>query len=80
MYVRVDAVERGAKVIALIFRWFVSILVWLSADPGRIASEPARSASAVASARAFMVAQVGPSSSVEILEKATQKPVDQKAK
>lgn len=80
MYVCVEAVERGAEVIAFIFQWFVSLLVWLSADPSRIASEPARAAAAVASARAFMVAQVGSAGSVEILENETQETVDQKAK
>jgi hypothetical protein len=67
-------------VIAMIFRWFVSFLVWLSADPGRIASEPARAAAAVASARSFMVAQSGPADGVETLEAKRKEQVDQKAR
>jgi hypothetical protein len=41
--------------IALLWRWVVSLLVWLSADADRIATEPARSAAAVAAARAAVV-------------------------
>jgi hypothetical protein len=39
----------------LIWRWVVSLLVWLSADTERLATEPARAAAAVAAARAAVV-------------------------
>lgn len=37
------------------WRWVVSLLVWLSADTERLATEPARAAAAVAAARASVV-------------------------
>lgn len=43
--------------IALLFRWVVSLLVWLSADQHQIATEPARCAAAVAAARATVVGE-----------------------
>lgn len=39
----------------MIWRWMVSILVWLSADPQQLATEPGRAAAAVAAARASML-------------------------
>jgi hypothetical protein len=41
--------------IALFWKWVVSLLVWLSADSHRLNAEPARCAAAVAAARASMV-------------------------
>jgi hypothetical protein len=38
-----------------LWRWIVSVLVWLSADHERIATEPARAAAAVAVARASII-------------------------
>ena len=40
--------------IALFWKWVVSLLVWLSADSRDINAEPARCAAAVAAARATM--------------------------
>jgi len=40
---------------ALFWRWIVSLLVWLSADADRLATEPARAAAAVAAARAAVL-------------------------
>lgn len=37
------------------WRWVVSLLVWLSADTERLATEPARAAAAVAAARSAVV-------------------------
>lgn len=45
---------------AVIFRWIVSLLVWLSADSQQIATEPARAAAAVAAARASMLVEDAP--------------------
>lgn len=39
----------------IVFRWLISLMVWLSADPHRIATEPGRAAAAVALARATLV-------------------------
>lgn len=41
----------------LFWRWVVSLLVWLSADTDRLATEPARAAAAVAAARAAVVGE-----------------------
>jgi hypothetical protein len=38
-----------------LWQWIISILVWLSADPHRLATEPARAAAAVAAARSAVV-------------------------
>ena len=43
--------------IALLLRWLVSLLVWLSADTYQIKTEPARCAAAVATARATLVGE-----------------------
>lgn len=43
--------------LAAIWYWIVSLLVWLSADADRLAVEPARAAAAVAAARAAVVDQ-----------------------
>jgi len=37
------------------WRWFISLLVWLSADADKLATEPSRAAAAVAAARAAVV-------------------------
>jgi hypothetical protein len=47
------------------WRWVVSLLVWLSADTERLATEPARAAAAVAAARAAVVGASDPRDSVE---------------
>jgi hypothetical protein len=47
------------------WRWVVSLLVWLSADTERLATEPARAAAAVAAARAAVVGAGNPRASVE---------------
>jgi hypothetical protein len=44
--------------VSIVWRWVISILVWLSADHERIATEPARAAAAVAVARASIVEQL----------------------
>jgi hypothetical protein len=49
----------------MFWRWVVSLLVWLSADTERLATEPARAAAAVASARAAVVGAGNPRSGVE---------------
>jgi hypothetical protein len=49
----------------MFWRWVVSLLVWLSADTERLATEPARAAAAVASARAAVVGTSNPRDSVE---------------
>ena len=49
----------------LFWRWVVSLLVWLSADAERLATEPARAAAAVAAARAAVVGASSPRSGVE---------------
>lgn len=41
--------------IALFWKWVVSLLVWLSADQHTLNAEPARCAAAVAAARATLV-------------------------
>lgn len=40
---------------SILWRWVISLLVWLSADHERIATEPARAAAAVAAARASII-------------------------
>jgi hypothetical protein len=40
--------------IAMFWKWVVSLLVWLSADSSAIKAEPARCAAAVAAARATL--------------------------
>lgn len=47
------------------WQWVVSLLVWLSADPQRLATEPARAAAAVAAARAAVVGASAVRDSVE---------------
>jgi hypothetical protein len=47
------------------WRWVVSLLVWLSSDADRLATEPARAAAAVAAARAAVVGAGNPRASVE---------------
>ena len=49
----------------IFWRWVVSLLVWLSADTERLATEPARAAAAVAAARAAVVGAGNPRDSVE---------------
>ena len=51
--------------IALFWKWVVSLLVWLSADASAINAEPARAAAAVAAARAALVGAGDPRDSVE---------------
>jgi hypothetical protein len=55
--------------IAWIWSVILSLLVWLSADPQKLAAEPARCAAAVAAARATVVGQDNRRSSVESMEK-----------
>ena len=43
---------------SMVWRWVISMLVWLSADHERIATEPARAAAAVAVARASIIEQM----------------------
>jgi hypothetical protein len=43
--------------IAMFWKFVVSLLVWLSADTHRLNAEPARCAAAVAAARASMVGE-----------------------
>lgn len=50
------------------WQWIISILVWLSADPQRLATEPARAAAAVAAARSAMVDKAGVRDGVEGVE------------
>jgi hypothetical protein len=57
--------------IALFWKWVVSLLVWLSADSSAINAEPARCAAAVAAARASMVGETADRVGVEAVEKDT---------
>jgi len=41
--------------IALFWKWMISLLVWLSADRASLDAEPPRSAAAVAAARATVL-------------------------
>ena len=43
---------------SILWRWVISILVWLSADHQRIATEPARAAAAVSAARASILEEL----------------------
>ena len=43
---------------SMLWRWVISLLVWLSADHDRIATEPARAAAAVSAARASLIAEM----------------------
>lgn len=49
----------------IFWRFVVSLLVWLSADTERLATEPARAAAAVAAARAAVVGAGNPRNGVE---------------
>lgn len=60
---------------AVIFRWIVSLLVWLSADSQQLAVEPARAAAAVAAARATVVAQAAVRDRVESVEESKPTPI-----
>ncbi len=51
--------------IAMFWKFVVSLLVWLSADTHRLNAEPARCAAAVAAAKASMVGASDPRSGVE---------------
>lgn len=53
---------------AWLWYWIVSLLVWLSADSQRLATEPARAAAAVAAARSAMVGKAALRSGVEGVE------------
>ena len=54
--------------IALFWKWLVSVLVWLSADTHAIDREPALCAAAVAAARAVVVGESPHRVGVEALE------------
>ena len=43
---------------SILWRWVISMLVWLSADHQRIATEPARAAAAVSAARASIIEEM----------------------
>ena len=43
---------------SILWRWVISLLVWLSADHQRIATEPARAAAAVSAARASILEEM----------------------
>ena len=49
----------------MLWRFVVSLLVWLSADTERLATEPARAAAAVAAARSAVVGAGNPRAGVE---------------
>jgi len=57
--------------IAMFWKFVVSLLVWLSADSHAINAEPARCAAAVAAARASMVGEAADRVGVEAVEKDT---------
>ena len=44
----------------ILYRWIVSFLVWLSADPAAIDAEPPKAAAAVAAARASLLPESAP--------------------
>lgn len=44
---------------SMIWRWIISMLVWLSADHDRLATEPARASAAVSAARASILEESG---------------------
>lgn len=52
-----------------IWQLVISFLVWLSADPHHLATEPARAAAAVAAARAAVVDQAARRDGVESVAK-----------
>jgi hypothetical protein len=64
--------------IALLWRMVVSLLVWLSADTGRLATEPARAAAAVSAARAAVVGQADIRNGLESVEAQPEKPAAKK--
>lgn len=43
---------------SILWRWVISLLVWLSADHDRIATEPARASAAVSAARASILEEM----------------------
>lgn len=43
---------------SMLWRWVVSLLVWLSADQHRLATEPGRAAAAVSAARASILEEM----------------------
>ena len=43
---------------SILWRWVISLLVWLSADHQQLATEPARAAAAVSAARASIIAEM----------------------
>jgi len=55
--------------IAMFWKFVVSLLVWLSADTHRLNAEPARCAAAVAAARASMVGETVDRVGVAAVEK-----------
>ena len=57
--------------IALFWKWMISLLVWLSADRASLDAEPPRSAAAVAAARAAVVDQGHLRVGVDAVEKGT---------
>jgi hypothetical protein len=62
------------------WRFVVSLLVWLSADADRLATEPARAAAAVAAARAAVVGAGNPRSGMESMAKIKTPAYDAHAK
>ena len=64
--------------IALLWRWVVSLMVWLSADTDRLATEPARAAAAVSAARAAVVGQADIRNGLESVEAQPEKPAASK--
>jgi hypothetical protein len=55
--------------IALFWKWMISLLVWLSADRVSLDAEPPRCAAAVAAARAAVLGASDPRDSVESVAK-----------
>jgi hypothetical protein len=51
--------------IALIWKWAISLLVWLSADKASLDAEPPRCAAAVAVARGTLLGAINPRDGVE---------------
>jgi len=66
--------------IAMFWKFVVSLLVWLSADTHRLNAEPARAAAAVAAARAAVVGAGDPRSGVESVAKIKTPAFDAHAK
>lgn len=52
-----------------LWQMVISLLVWLSADPHKLATEPARAAAAVSAARAAVVDQAARRDGVESVAK-----------